>query len=217
MRAPLSLACLASGGGRTILNLLNEIEAGRLPARIDVVLTSRPGTPAASRCRDRGLAVEEPPCDEEVNSWMLNRLEAHTPELVCLCGFLRLLPIPPWLIDRVINIHPALLPNFGGQGMYGMAVHEAVLRSGRTESGCTVHLVDDVYDHGVTILQRRCPVLPGDTADSLAARVFEQECRAFPEAIRLIWERRVRRANGPVEVAEPGSFWPDAIVRPARS
>ncbi len=215
MTDPLSLACMASGGGRTILNLLDVIESGQLPAKIDIVLTSRPDTPAASRCRDRGLTVEEPPRDIDVDAWILNRLEKHAPELVCLCGYLRLLPIPPGLIDRVINIHPALLPDFGGRGMYGAAVHEAVLQSGRAESGCTVHLVDDVYDHGVTILQRRCPVLIGDDADSLAARVFEQECIALPEAIRLIWERRVRRSNGPVEIAEPSSFWPDAIVRPA--
>lgn len=206
------LACLASGGGRTILNLADAIEAGRLQAKISIVLASRRGTLAAERCRNRGLTVEEPPEGCDPDAWIIERLESHAPELVCLCGYLRLLPIPPWLIDRVINIHPALLPDFGGCGMYGRAVHEAVIRSGRTESGCTVHLVDDVYDHGVTILQRRCPVLPGDDADTLAARVFEQERLALPEAIDLIRAGRVRRTDGPVEIAPPGHAWPDAIA-----
>jgi len=94
------------------------------------------------------------------------------------------LRVGPWA-GRVLNIHPALLPNFGGQGMYGRRVHDAVIASGARESGCTVHLVDDRYDHGETIVQRRIVVLPTDTSESLARRVFAEECIAYPDAIRI--------------------------------
>lgn len=107
-------------------------------------------------------------------------------EYVCMGGFLAFLPIPESMMGRVINIHPALLPKFGGQGMYGHHVHEAVLAAGESESGCTVHFVDNEYDHGPLILQRRCPVLPDDDADRLADRVFAEECKAYPEALRRV-------------------------------
>jgi phosphoribosylglycinamide formyltransferase-1 len=100
-----------------------------------------------------------------------------------MAGFLQLLPIPEDFRRRVINIHPALLPAFGGKGMYGRLVHEAVLATEATVSGCTVHFADNEYDHGPIILQRTVPVREDDTPDTLAARVFEQECEAYPEAI----------------------------------
>jgi phosphoribosylglycinamide formyltransferase-1 len=103
-----------------------------------------------------------------------------------MAGFLSLWEIPPELHGLVLNIHPALLPKFGGKGMHGHHVHEAVLAAGETESGCTVHYADNTYDTGPIIVQRRVPVRPGDTADTLAARVFEQECIAYPEAIRIV-------------------------------
>ena len=216
MSTPIRLTCLASGGGRTILNLQDRIEAGDLPATIASVIVSRPDIAAAQRCADRGVRVHAPTGIErpDLDHWVLKRIEEDASDIVCLCGYLRLLPIPPWLIHRVVNIHPALLPNFGGKGMHGQAVHEAVLASGRTESGCTVHLVDTQYDHGPTILQRTCPVLPDDTADCLAARVFAEECVALPEAIALIAAGRVRVADGPVEIAKAGDRWPDAIGQP---
>jgi phosphoribosylglycinamide formyltransferase-1 len=110
--------------------------------------------------------------------------EAGT-QLVVLAGYLRLFRVQGWR-GRCINIHPALLPRHGGKGLWGHHVHEAVLAAGDRESGCTVHWVDEQYDHGETILQRRCPVLPGDTPDTLAARVFAEELEALPEAIRRV-------------------------------
>lgn len=196
----IELTCLASGGGRTILNLLDEIESGRLDAAISTVLVSRAGAQAVQRCRDRGLDVEVPESDVETDTWILSRLEAIKPELACLCGYVRLLPFQPWMRHGVINIHPALLPDFGGQGMHGRHVHEAVLAAGHDHSGCTVHYVDEHYDHGPIILQRTCPVLPDDDPDSLAARVFEQECIAFPEAISLLGQGKVRILNEQVVI-----------------
>ncbi|MFN3683119.1 MAG: formyltransferase family protein, partial [Fimbriimonadaceae bacterium] len=113
--------------------------------------------------------------------------------LVCLAGYMRLLPkeVLDSFPNRVLNIHPALLPKFGGKGMYGMRVHEAVLRAGEAESGCTVHLVNERYDEGPIVVQLRCPVLPDDTPETLAARVLELEHRAYPEAVRKVLAGRV--------------------------
>ena len=109
-----------------------------------------------------------------------------------MAGFLSLWRIPEQHRSRVINIHPALLPEFGGWGMYGHRVHEAVLAAGKTESGCTVHFCDNEYDHGPIILQRKVPVMPNDSPADLGARVFEQECIAYPEVIQLFSENRIR-------------------------
>jgi phosphoribosylglycinamide formyltransferase-1 len=193
---PLRLGALISGGGRTLINLADEIDAGRLDAEIVVVISSRASAAGVERARARGfpvhLATERElgspaAVDDAVTRWLT---EARV-DLACLCGYLRLVRVDRALAGRIINIHPALLPDFGGRGMYGRRVHEAVLAAGRTESGCTVHLVDEQYDHGPTILQRRCPVLADDDADTLAARVFVEECRAYPEAIRRFAEGRV--------------------------
>ena len=113
-----------------------------------------------------------------------------------------------------MNIHPALLPRFGGPGMYGHHVHRAVLRAGETVSGCTVHFVDEEYDHGPIILQRECPVLPDDSPETLAARVFEQECRAYPEAVRLFAEGRLHIRGERVEILPKGK--PNPAGEPAR-
>jgi folate-dependent phosphoribosylglycinamide formyltransferase PurN len=107
-------------------------------------------------------------------------------DLVVMAGFLHLVRIPADFAGRVVNIHPSLLPAFGGQGFHGMHVHRAVIERGCTVSGCTVHLVDDEYDHGRILLQKAVPVLPDDTPESLAARVFAAECHALPEAIARI-------------------------------
>lgn len=187
----LRLACLISGGGRTVLNLADRIADGTLHASIELVIASRSDIAGVERARARGLNVEvvarKAFADENAMHDRIGLLlREHRIDLVCLCGYLRWIRVDPDFRGRVINIHPALLPEFGGPGMHGHHVHEAVLAAGRTVSGCTVHFVDDLYDHGRIILQRHCPVLPGDTPDTLAARVFEQECIAYPEAIRQL-------------------------------
>lgn len=182
----LRLGLLISGGGRTALNLHEQILAGRLDADIAVVISSRADARGVTRLRDRGLSVDVVErrhlSEPEFSQTLANRLNGV--DLACMCGFLSLWHIPESFQGRVINIHPALLPAFGGRGMFGRRVHEAVLKSGATVSGCTVHYCDNEYDHGPIILQRKVPVLPEDTPDTLAARVFEAECIAYPEAIR---------------------------------
>ncbi|HED53133.1 MAG TPA: phosphoribosylglycinamide formyltransferase [Phycisphaerales bacterium] len=175
------LALFISGGGRTALNIADRIDTGRLDAEIALVVASRQCT-GLDRVRDRGLPVvlEPGPIGRERTGEIVRSCGA---KLVCLAGYLHLLPIPEGWTDRVLNIHPSLLPRFGGFGMYGDAVHRAVLASGENVSGCTVHLCTDEYDRGPIIVQRRCPVLPDDTVETLADRVFELECLAYPEAI----------------------------------
>lgn len=112
-------------------------------------------------------------------------------EWICLAGYLRLLPIPvlSCFPNRILNIHPALLPKFAGKGMYGSHVHEAVKAAGETESGCTIHYVDEIYDHGQILLQERCQLDPEDTASDIAAKVLALEHHAYPKALRMAIER----------------------------
>lgn len=199
---PLRLAVLISGGGRTLLNLHEHIQRGALPATIETVISSRGDVAGVDRARAAGLPVRVIERKGLTPSEFDTRIAQAVDdvELVCMAGFLSLWRMPPEFIGRVINVHPALLPDFGGPGMYGHRVHEAVLAAGRKESGCTIHFCDNEYDHGPILLQRRVPVLSGDTPDSLAARVFEQECVAYPEAVRMFGEGRVSLRNGRVEI-----------------
>jgi len=177
-----------------LLNLQKCITEGSLAAVIKVVVSSRSDVKGVQRSRDLGLptfVVERKRLSPEAFQQGVTDAVGEV-DLVCMGGFLSLWHIPQRYYGRVMNIHPALLPEFGGRAMYGHRVHEAVLAAGRTVSGCTVHFCDNDYDHGPIILQRTVPVLPDDTPDSLAARVFEQECIAYPEAIRLFAQGRIR-------------------------
>lgn len=196
--ARLRLVGMLSGGGRTLLNLLDAIDSGRLSATVDLAIASRPSAPGIERVRARGVRVEIVPvrdprdaaAEAAAHDAVDRLLDGAAPDLVCLCGWLRWVRVAPHRRHRMVNIHPSLLPDFGGPGMHGDRVHAAVLAAGRRHSGCTVHLVDEHYDQGPVLLRRACPVLPDDTVTSLAARVFRQECLAYPEALRL-YERGV--------------------------
>ena len=197
---PISLTVLISGGGRTLLNLHECIQNGSLPARIDTVISSRPNVTGIERAGRAGLPVmviERRRLSEPDFQSALSDAVGDV-DLICMAGFLSLWRIPERFRGRVINIHPALLPDFGGHGMYGMRVHEAVLAAGCTQSGCTVHFCDNEYDHGPIILQRRVPVHAQDTPEDLAQGVFAEECIAYPEAIRLFHEGRLKIERGKV-------------------
>ena len=184
------IAVFASGGGRSLENLAREIARGALAARIAVVVTNKADCGAVERAArlsipcvildpDRKLAPAEFSRDAFAAA------ESFGVDLVVLAGFLRLLVIPSAWLGRVLNIHPSLLPAFGGKGFHGHHVHEAVIASGAWFSGCTVHYVTNDYDAGPILLQRLVDVRPDDTPDTLAARVFEEEQRALPQAIAL--------------------------------
>ncbi len=181
---PARIAALISGGGRTLLNLIDTIDAGQLNACVPVVIASRP-CPGVERARPRVPEVLVMPGRIPVAT-LGEVLSARQIDWVVLAGYLQLVNIPPAFRGKIINIHPALLPKHGGPGMHGPHVHQAVLASGDAESGCTVHFADDTFDTGATILQKRCPVLPGDTPDALAARVFALELEALPEAMAML-------------------------------
>lgn len=191
MQKPIRLAVLISGSGTTLQNFIDRIADGRLNAVIAGVVSSRADAFGIERAKKAGLPCVVAERGNPDSTWAAVR--EFQPDLVCLAGWLNLLPIPDDFQGRVLNIHPALLPDFGGKGMYGHRVHEAVIRSGVKESGCTVHYADNTYDTGPILVQKRVPVLPGDTPETLAARVFEAECEAYPEAIGLLakrdWER----------------------------
>ena len=177
------VAVAVSGRGSNLEALLRALGPGA-PARVALVLSDRPGAAALDRAREHGVPAVVLPDPSDPAGW-LAPLEQHRIDLVVLAGYLRLVPAPVIgrYRDRIVNIHPALLPAFGGRGMYGRRVHEAVLASGARESGATVHLVDEVYDRGAILAQRRVPVLPGDTPDRLAARVLEIEHRLLPAVV----------------------------------
>jgi phosphoribosylglycinamide formyltransferase-1 len=184
---PCRLVVLLSGSGRTLQNLLDRIADRRLDAVVVAVISSRTDVRGVTIAQRAGIPVHVlPPQGRPLAAWsaeVFGVCRDARPDLVVMAGFLHLLEIPVDFIGRVVNIHPSLLPAFGGRGFHGMHVHRAVLARGCTVSGCTVHLVDAEYDHGRILLQTVVPVLPDDTADSLAARVFAAECDALPEAI----------------------------------
>lgn len=191
MEPSLKIGVLVSGGGS---NLQAILDATRTPllsfARVVLVISNKPGVLALERAAKAGvegvfLDPKAFPGRERFYAEVIRRFEERGVDLVCLAGFL--LKLEPNIVaryrERILNIHPALLPKHGGKGMYGHFVHEAVIKAGESESGCTVHLVDDEFDHGEVILQRKVPVLPGDTPEILAARVLKEEHRLYPEAI----------------------------------
>jgi formyltetrahydrofolate-dependent phosphoribosylglycinamide formyltransferase len=197
MATPLRIAVLISGGGTTLANLLAKIRAGTLDAEIAHVISSNPAAGGLKHAGNAAIATtvlerKDFASDEEYSRRVFDVCRQSQIGLVVMAGFLKFVPIPPDFENRVINIHPALIPAFCGAGMYGHHVHEAVLAYGAKVSGCTVHFVDNQYDHGPIILQRVVPVADGDTPAALAARVFETECEAYPEAIRQFAAGRLR-------------------------
>jgi len=204
-RRTIRLGVLISGGGRTLMNILKHIKEGRLNAEVGVVISSRSAVAGVERAKNAGLNVKiirtkDYPDIDEFSKRIEQELVAANVDLVIQAGWLCLWKIPARYENRVMNMHPALLPSFGGQGMWGHHVHEAVLAAGCKVSGCTVHFCTNQYDQGPIILQRTCPVKDDDTADSLAARVFEQECIAYPQAIKLFAEGRILVQNGKAKI-----------------
>ncbi len=199
----LNIAVFGSGRGSNLQAILTAMQEGRIPgARVCCVISnnSDAGILEIARTHDipaLHLSQKHYPDEEAFAAAVLDTLSKHDANFVALAGYMKHVParVVAAFRHRIINIHPALLPRFGGKGMYGLHVHEAVLASGEKISGATVHLVDEVYDHGAVVLQRTVPVLPGDTPETLAARVLKVEHEIYPEALRLIAEGKTRTGD----------------------
>jgi len=203
---PFRVAMLISGGGTTLRNFIEKIERGLLDVSIVLVVSSSPtagGLAHAAKAGVPSVVVERKlfPSDEEFSQTIFEHCRRAGADLVAMGGFLKRIVIPTDYSNRVVNIHPALIPAFCGQGFYGHRVHEAVLDHGVKISGCTVHFADNQYDHGPVILQKAVPVLDEDTPESLAARVFAAECEAYPEALGLIAAGRVKLEGRRVRIS----------------
>jgi phosphoribosylglycinamide formyltransferase 1 len=186
------LAVLISGSGSNLQALIDACGQPDFPARIAVVVSNKADAYGLERAKKAGIPTAL--LDKGAPEANLDAaLKNHPADLICLAGFMRILTpafVNQWA-GRMVNIHPSLLPKHGGVGMYGERVHQSVLDSGDTESGATVHYVIPDVDRGEIILQRRVPVLPGDTPETLAARVLEQEHIAYPEAVRIIAQKLI--------------------------
>lgn len=206
----INIAVLVSGHGRgsNMQAIIDSCREGRITGRVSVVIGTKGDSPAMERARSQGIpAVEVRPkafaSDEEYAARLLEVLTEHDVDLICLAGYMRILPSEVisayrW---RVMNIHPALIPLFCGKGMFGEHVHQAAVEYGVKVSGCTVHFVDEDYDTGPIIIQKCVPVKEGDTAETLAARVLVQEHLAYPEAIQLFAQGRLKVEGRVVHVS----------------
>ena len=192
------IAICVSGRGSNMAALLDALR-GEPQAAPVLVLSNRADAPALELARERGVTAEGLDNWKSGAEW-LERLARHQVDLIVLAGFLKLVPaeVIAAYRGRILNVHPALLPAFGGPGMFGHHVHEAVIASGATHSGATVHLVDEHYDEGAILAQARVPVLPGDTSDSLARRVLSAEHVLLPAVVLA-----AARAGHPIALPEP--------------
>jgi phosphoribosylglycinamide formyltransferase-1 len=187
----MKMAVLLSGSGRTLDNFHEQIQAGNLKARIEVVVSNNADALGLTKAKKYGYPAFHAR-NEEINGV----LENFDIELICLAGYLKLYVPPDHLKRAVLNIHPSLIPMYCGEGMYGMRVHRAVHARGLKVSGCTVHFADEIYDEGPIVVQKCVALSDNDTPEDIAARVFEAECDAYPEAINKVVSRGI------------GSFWP---------
>jgi phosphoribosylglycinamide formyltransferase-1 len=210
MPEPLRVGVLVSGTGSNLQALIDASRGGAIGAEIAVAISNVPQALALERARGAGIPAvivnhKDFPTVAAFEARLSHTLAAYRIDLVCLAGFLRILS--PGFVSRfpgrIVNIHPALLPAFGGKGMYGERVHRAVLASGARQSGCTVHFVTEIPDGGPIIAQATVPVEGGDTPATLAARVAREEHRLYPEVVRLFALRRIRLEGNRVRVLPP--------------
>ncbi len=192
-----NLAVLISGSGTTLQNLIDKIDDNTLNARIQVVVCSSPDAYGIKRAEQNSIPsavvqYKDYNQPETFSNTIIEEIEKYPVDLIILAGFLHLFKIPDRYTGKVMNIHPGLIPSFCGKGYYGHHVHRAVIESGVKISGCTVHFVDNEYDRGPIIIQRTVHVHTDDSPDELAQKVFKEECIAYPEAIRLYAEGRLK-------------------------
>ena len=203
----INLGVLISGSGNTLQNFLDQIEQGKLNATIQVVISSKPNVTGLDRAKRHNIPTmvvnysDYPDIDSFSNA-ITAELDKYPIDLITLAGFVHFYKIPKKYKWKVMNIHPGLIPAFCGHNYYGRKVHESVINYGAKVSGCTVHFADNVYDNGPIIIQRAVPVFDDDTPNSLAARVFQEECKAYPEAIKLFASGRLKIEGRKVRIID---------------
>jgi len=199
------IAVLLSGNGSTLQNIIDKIAAGLIDAQVVCVVSSREDAFGLERARKANLpafhtTVKHRDNPEQFNEEIWGWVREHQAELVVLAGFMCKLQVPQDFVNKIINVHPALLPAFGGQGMYGGRVHQAVLDYGAKITGCTVHFVDEEYDHGPIIMQEAVPVFEADTADTVAQRVQAREREMYTRVLQLFAKGRIRVEGRKVKI-----------------
>lgn len=194
----LKLAVFSSHEGTNMQSIIDASKSGKLNAEVVCIISNNSDSGALRRAKNEGIAgyhisSKEFPQEEMLVNEFIRVLKLHNVDIIILAGYMKM--IPAALIrefkNRILNIHPALLPKFGGKGMYGMNVHKAVIESGDAESGATVHIVDEIYDNGKILHQRKVSVLPEDTPETLAAKVLKEEHLIYPETIQMISEGKI--------------------------
>jgi phosphoribosylglycinamide formyltransferase-1 len=204
------IAIFVSGGGSNFKAIFNNIESGNIDGLIELVVTNNPNCNAkkfANKCRISTLVVNDYryPRNEDKESIILESLQDLEIDLICLAGYMKILPkhIVKSYENKILNIHPGLLPRFGGKGFFGMKVHEAVINSGERFSGATVHFVDEIYDHGPIITQRKIAISDNETPESLAIRILEIEHELYPEVIKAFCEDRIVINGKKIKIMRP--------------
>lgn len=205
--SPFKIAVLLSGSGTTLLNLIERIEAGELDAQVQCVISSRADAYGLVRAEDHRIPSalvprKRFPDTATFSAAVWDEIRKFDVDLVVMAGFMSLLDVPEDFTNRIVNVHPALIPAFCGKGMYGHHVHEAVIAYGAKLTGVTVHFANANYDEGPIILQAAVPVLEDDTPDTLAERVQAKEREVYPQAIQLIAEGRVSVEGRRVTIRE---------------
>ena len=184
-----NIVVFASGSGTNFQAIIESLQSGKIKANISGLIASKPGIGAIKRAEEAGIPVSViPPASDSFENQLEDQLHEWQPDLIVLAGYLSKVPtnILEKYSDKIINIHPSLLPKYGGAGFYGSRVHEAVIRSGDSETGCSVHVVTDDYDQGPVLAQKKVPVKPGDTPADIAARVLKEEHKLLTEVISQI-------------------------------
>ena len=204
-----NIAVFASGGGSNFKAIHNHILSGNIPGEIVLVVSNTPNCGAITYADENSIQIlivnkNRHPNPHTREYTLLQALLKAEVDLICLAGYMKLLPqnIVQQFKNKILNIHPALLPDFGGKGYYGMKVHEAVLKSGAEYSGATVHFVDEKYDHGSIIAQRKVKILDTDTVEALAERVLKVEHELYPEVVKASCENRIIMENNKPRILE---------------
>ena len=199
MNENVRLAVLISGSGTNLQSIIDNCANGSIPAQVALVISSHEDAYGLVRARQAGIDTivyrrKEFPDGQAADDYLLSVLDKYRIDLIALAGYLKM--VPPAIISRfrhrIVNIHPGLLPHYGGKGMYGHFIHEAVIRNKEKETGVTIHIVDEIYDHGQVLAVEKVPVFPEDTPDELAARVLKMEHALYPKVLKEMIERLIK-------------------------